>query len=133
STRRQAQLLALRADLKLVPIRGNVGTRLQKLADQSELDGLVLAAAGFERLGFQVLVSGEIHGKDIPAGLLAVYLSPEEMLPCVGQAALGIETRVDDANTDAICAALNDYPTQQCVTAERAFLHGMGGGCLSPV
>ena len=55
------------------------------------------------------------------------------MLPCVGQAALGIETRGDDANTDAICAALNDYPTQQCVTAERAFLHAMGGGCLSPV
>ena len=133
STRRQAQLLALRADLKLVPIRGNVGTRLQKLADQSELDGLVLAAAGFERLGFQILASGEIHGKDIPAGLLAVYLSPEEMLPCVGQAALGIEMRIDDPNTDAICATLNDYPTQQCVTAERAFLHGMGGGCLSPV
>ncbi|MCI0536182.1 MAG: hydroxymethylbilane synthase [Verrucomicrobiales bacterium] len=133
STRRQAQLLALRPDLKCVPIRGNVGTRLQKLADQAALDGLVLAAAGLQRLGFLVLPNGQIQGDGLPAGLLGVFLEPAEMLPCVGQAALGIEARADDAQIAGICAALDDYETHQCVTAERAFLQAMGGGCLSPV
>jgi hydroxymethylbilane synthase len=133
STRRQAQLLALRPDLNLVPIRGNVGTRLRKLADQPELDGLILAAAGLHRLHVQLLENGELQGTDVPKGLLAVYLSPEVMLPCVGQGAIGIETRVNDQSIAAICGRLNDFATQQCVTAERAFLQGMGGGCLSPV
>jgi hydroxymethylbilane synthase len=133
STRRQAQLLAMRPDLNVIPIRGNVGTRLQKLADQPELDGLVLAAAGLERLHCRVQPDGQLHGAGFPEGLLATYLSTEEMLPCVGQGALGIETRLEDAGTDAICEVLNDAPTLACVTAERAFLHGMGGGCLSPV
>jgi hydroxymethylbilane synthase len=133
STRRQAQLLAMRPDLKIIPIRGNVGTRLQKLADQPELDGLVLAAAGLERLHCRVQPDGRLQGSGFPQGLLATYLSTEEMLPCVGQGALGIETRSDDARTDSICEVLNDEQTLGCVTAERAFLHGMGGGCLSPV
>ena len=133
STRRQAQLLVLRPDFKCVAIRGNVGTRLQNLADQAELDGLVLAAAGLQRLGFQMLVNGKIQGDGSPQGLLGVYLSPEEMLPCVGQAALGIETRTNDEQSDAICSALDDYNTHHCVLAERAFLQAMGGGCLSPV
>jgi hydroxymethylbilane synthase len=133
STRRQAQLLALRPDLKCVPIRGNVGTRLQKLSDQGQLDGLVLAAAGFERLGFRIMPNGQIQGEGLPQGLLAVHLGPEEMLPCVGQAALGIEIRSEDTEISKVCAALDDYETRQCVTAERAFLHAMGGGCLSPV
>ena len=132
-TRRQAQLLALRPDLRCVPIRGNVGTRLQKLADQSQLDGLILAAAGFERLGFQIRTNGEIRGDGLPQGLLGILLSVEEMLPCVGQAALGIETRLEDAQIAMICAALDDYETHQCTIAERAFLHAMGGGCMSPV
>jgi hydroxymethylbilane synthase len=133
STRRQAQLLALRSDLRCIPIRGNVGTRLQKLADQALLDGLVLAAAGFQRLGFRIGEEGQIQGAGLPDGLLGVYLSPEEMLPCVGQAAIGIESRAEDAKIDAICAALDDPETHQCVLAEREFLHAMGGGCLSPV
>jgi hydroxymethylbilane synthase len=133
STRRQAQLAVLRADVKCVPIRGNVGTRLRKLAEQAELDAIILAAAGFERLGIKILPNGQVQGDGVPDGLVGVYLSPEEMLPCAGQAALGIESRSKDRPADEICAALNDYETHQCVLAERAFLQAMGGGCLSPV
>jgi hydroxymethylbilane synthase len=133
STRRQAQLLGIRPDLKTVPIRGNVGTRLQKLADNAELDGIVLAYAGLKRLGFRVELDGSLNGSDVPRGLLATVLPVEQMLPCVGQAALGYEGRIGDAETDEIFAKLNHEQTLQCVTAERAFLQGMGGGCLSPV
>ena len=133
STRRQAQLLGIRPDLKTVPIRGNVGTRLQKLIDNAELDGIVLAFAGLKRLGYAVELDGSLSGKDVPAGLLATLLPLEQMLPCVGQAALGFESRIGDAETDAIVQLLNHETTMQCVTAERAFLHGMGGGCMSPV
>jgi hydroxymethylbilane synthase len=136
STRRQAQLQTIRSDLKVVPIRGNVGTRLQKLADRAELDGLVLAAAGLHRLGFNIgadhALTGPAEAK-VPPGLHAIYLPIEEMIPCVGQGAIGIETRIGDQRTGPITKALNDARTLQCVTAERAFLHGMGGGCLSPV
>lgn len=133
STRRQAQLLALRPDLKLVPIRGNVGTRLKKLSEQPDLDGLVLAGAGLQRLKFSIRADGQLQGPDAPPGLLAVFLSLDEMLPCVGQGALGIETRLNDPKVHSICQHLDDVATHQCVTAERAFLAGMGGGCLSPV
>lgn len=133
SVRRQAQLLALRPDLNLVPIRGNVGTRLQKLIDQPELDGLILAAAGLSRLHMEIDADGTLHGDAVPPGLLAVYLAPELMLPCVGQGALGIEVRAGDSRIAAICERLNDLDTERCVVAERAFLHAMGGGCLSPV
>ena len=133
STRRQAQLLAMRADLKTVPIRGNVGTRLQKLVENPQLDGILLAYAGLKRLGFSVGADGKLAGEGVPEGLLATILPVEQMLPCVGQAALGYESRWDDKEIDAIIARLNDVDTFHCVTAERAFLHGMGGGCLSPV
>jgi hydroxymethylbilane synthase len=133
STRRQAQLLAIRSDLKMVALRGNVGTRLQKLAAQPDLDGIVLAAAGLERLGFSIEPDGRLVGEGTPAGLLAVFLSTEEMVPCVGQAALGIEIRENDPEIAAIASKLNDPVTFACVSAERAFLHAMGGGCLSPV
>jgi hydroxymethylbilane synthase len=133
STRRQAQLLAIRSDLQMAALRGNVGTRLQKLAAQPELDGIVLAAAGLERLGFSIESSGRLVGKGTPAGLFAMFLSTDEMVPCVGQAALGIEIREKDPEIAAIVAKLNDPVTFACVTAERAFLHAMGGGCLSPV
>ena len=95
STRRQAQLLAVRPDLKLVPIRGNVGTRLNKLAEKADLDGLVLAAAGLARLQIRIQPNGQLQGDGTPKGLLATCLSTDEMLPCVGQAALGIETRIE--------------------------------------
>lgn len=133
STRRQAQVLAMRPDLRTVPIRGNVGTRLNKLIENCELDGIILAAAGLKRLGFRIEAQGTLTGKDVPPGLCATTLSVEAMLPCVGQAALGYESRWGDAEIDSTIARLNDEGAMQCVTAERAFLHGMGGGCLSPV
>lgn len=133
STRRQAQILALRPDLKTVPIRGNVGTRLRKLMDQPELDAIVLAMAGLNRLSVRFGPNTELSGEDIPEGCLALPLSIEEMIPCVGQAALGIETRASDPAMDEICAVLNHPPTWACATAERAFLAALGGGCLSPV
>jgi hydroxymethylbilane synthase len=133
STRRQAQLLAAGPGLKTVPIRGNVGTRLRKLAENPELDGIILAFAGLKRLGFQIHPDGTLTGSDVPPGLLATLLPVEQMLPCAGQAALGIESRTGDTQTDEIVRCLNHPETFHCVTAERAFLHEMGGGCLSPV
>jgi hydroxymethylbilane synthase len=130
STRRQAQILAIRPDLKTIPIRGNVGTRMQKLLDHSDFDATILALAGLKRLGFTIASDGTIQGSP---GLLASLLPLDQMLPCVGQAALGFESRLGDRETDEICAVLNHSPTFHCVTAERAFLEGMGGGCLSPV
>jgi hydroxymethylbilane synthase len=136
STRRQAQLLAARPDLKVVPVRGNVGTRLQKLADRGDLAGIILAAAGLKRLGFQMDTEGRLRtqaGSEVPQGLRATLLPVEEMMPCVGQGAIGLEGRVPDAKLAPVFARLNDPATLCCVTAERAFLHAMGGGCLSPV
>ena len=132
STRRRAQLLDLRPDLNIVPIRGNVGTRLRKVAEQSELDATILAAAGLQRLGFEMREDGLLVGppeSSVPPGVRAVPLEPEEMLPCVGQAAIGIEVRERDARTGPICALLNHAETFQCILAERAFLTAMGGGC----
>jgi hydroxymethylbilane synthase len=133
SPRRKAQLLAHRPDLIVVEIRGNVVTRLQKLADQSELDAIVLACAGLERLSFRVAPEGHLQGDTVPDGLLAAVLEPELMLPCVGQGALGIEIREGDERVAVICERLNHFNTRQCVTAERAFLRAMGGGCQSPI
>ena len=133
STRRKAQLLASRPDFKVVEIRGNVETRLQKLADRAELDATVLAAAGLERLNFTISKDGKLLGDAVPDGLLAVVFEPEAMLPAVGQGAVGIETREADERVAAICERLNHFNTRQCVTAERAFLAEMGGGCQSPV
>lgn len=133
SERRRAQLLERRPDLKIIPIRGNVPTRLQKLAEQPGFDAIILAAAGLERLDFQINPDGRLTGDAVPEGLLAMPLEPEEMLPCVGQAALGIEVRADDGRIASICERLNHYSTQQCVIAERAFLKEMGGGCQIPV
>jgi hydroxymethylbilane synthase len=133
STRRKAQLLALRPDFKVIDIRGNVGTRLRKLAEQPGLDATILAAAGLARLGFKITDHGRLTGENIPAGILAAFLDIGEMLPCVGQAAIGLEVRDGDDRIAALCRELNDEATFQCVTAERAFLRAMGGGCQSPV
>jgi hydroxymethylbilane synthase len=121
STRREAFLRDRRPDLNVVPIRGNVPTRLKRFAEKPEVDGLVLAAAGLIRLGYNFR---EINAEP---------LSLDEMLPCVGQAAIGVEIRADDAAIREVCAKLNDPVTFACVTAERAFLKGMGGGCQVPV
>ena len=136
STRRKEQLLACRPDLAVSEIRGNVGTRLQKLADQPGLTATMLALAGLRRLGYRLSADGLLSapaGQSIPAGLKAAPLSLDAMLPCVGQAAIGIEIRAGDARLEAICRGLNHTPTWVCVTAERAFLQAMGGGCQSPV
>jgi hydroxymethylbilane synthase len=133
STRRKAQLLAARPDLNVVEIRGNVATRLQKVADRAELDGTVLAIAGLNRLHFTISKDGKLQGEAVPAGTLASVLDLDVMLPAVGQGAIGIEIRANDERITKICERLNDYNTFQAVTAERAYLSGMGGGCLSPV
>jgi hydroxymethylbilane synthase len=125
--------LDLRPDLKIVPIRGNVGTRMQKLAENPELHGTILAAAGLCRLGFKINSNGILSGEGIPNGLHATTVSLDEMLPCVGQAAIGIEVRESDSRIDAIMEKLNHSATWHCVTAERAFLRAMGGGCQSAV
>jgi len=133
STRRKAQMLALKPDLKVVEIRGNVATRLQKLADNADLDATVLAAAGLGRLNFTITPDGRLVGTDVPDGTLAVLFDADQMLPCVGQGAIGLETREGDQRIAAVIAGLNDFNTFHCVTAERALLRGMGGGCQTPI
>ena len=118
SLRRQAQLRHHRPDLVVVDVRGNVDTRLRKLAE-GEFDAIVLAAAGVNRLGL--------------AGQVTQLLDADLMLPAVGQGAIGIETRVSDAETSRLVATLNDAETRACVTAERALLHELQGGCQVPL
>src|SRR5450432_3299767 len=133
SNRRKMSLLAARPDLKTVEIRGNVPTRLQKVAERDELDATVLALAGLTRLNFEIKPHGKLTGDAVPDGLLATVLDLDMMLPCVGQGAIGVEIRADDERIGKICERLNHFNTFQCVTAERAFLAAMGGGCQSPV
>jgi hydroxymethylbilane synthase len=118
SLRRRAQLLCFRRDVTLLPIRGNVETRLGKLASEN-LDGLILAHAGLYRLGL--------------TDAIAEVLDQDWMLPAVGQGALGIECRQNDADTHALVAQLNHVPTLCAVTAERGLLRGLGGGCQIPL
>ena len=131
STRRAAQLRDHRSDLQIVPIRGNVPTRLRKLARQPEIHAIILAAAGLARLQMRPATDGILTGPEevITDGLCAAFIPLEEMLPCVGQGAIGIETRTDDKRVADLCAKLNDADTFRSVTAERAFLRAMGGGC----
>ena len=131
STRREAQLRQHRPDLEIVPIRGNVPTRLRKLAEQPGLFGTVLAAAGLHRLAYRIEAGGTLTSQNLPLppGLFAFPIPLDEMLPCVGQAAIGIETREADPEAAALCQALTHQETLTCVTAERAFLQAMGGGC----
>jgi len=133
STRRKAQLLALHPGLVVTDIRGNVATRLQKLMSQPGLDATVLALAGISRLNFTLSPEGVLSGDTVPEGVLATVLSLEEMLPCVGQGAIGLEIRAEDGPIAGLCSGLNDFETMECVTAERSFLAAMGGGCQSPV
>ena len=118
SLRRSAQLLRQRPDLQITPLRGNLGTRLNKL-DTTELDAVVLAAAGLKRLGWENRITER--------------LAPEIMLPAVGQGALCIESRTNDEVVDPILAKLNHAATRTAVTAERAFLHRLEGGCQVPI
>lgn len=118
SPRRLSQLKHLRADLIIKDLRGNVDTRLRKL-DEGEYDALVLACAGLRRLGMENRISAAL-----PAA---------EMLPAVGQGALGIEARSDDEATIAAVSKLDHKFTRLACNAERAFLRSLGGGCQLPI
>jgi hydroxymethylbilane synthase len=118
SARRRAQLLGVRPDLQMAEVRGNVDTRLKKL-DAGDYDALVLAEAGLVRLGL--------------ADRIRQALPKALMLPAVGQGALGIECRADDAPTRGWLERLDDPATRAAVTAERAMLAALRGGCLAPV
>jgi hydroxymethylbilane synthase len=118
SPRRAAQLRALRPDLVILDIRGNVDTRLRKLEDGA-YDALVLAAAGLHRLSLERVVSE--------------YLDPAVMMPAVGQGALAVEIRGDDYRLAALLAPLDHLPTAQAVNAERSFLARMNAGCSAAV
>ena len=118
SPRRQAQLLSRRPDLAVVPIRGNVETRLRK-AEGEECDGAILAAAGLIRLGL--------------ADRITEYLSPQSFVPPPGQGILAVETRADDGRMAGILRAVDHAATRYAATAERAFLERLGGGCQVPV
>ena len=118
SLRRRCQLQALRTDLSILDIRGNVGTRLQKL-DAGEYDALVLAAAGVKRLGLEHRIRE--------------FIEPGVILPAVGQGAMGIEVRADNHDVLDAILPLNDATTHQCVVAERALSRRLYGGCHVPV
>ena len=117
SQRRQSILRAARRDLAIVPLRGNVDTRLRKL-DAGEFDAIVLAAAGLTRLGF--------------AARITEYLAPDVSLPAVGQGIVGIECRGGGAVQELV-AALDDAPTRDCLAAERALAARLEGSCTSPI
>jgi hydroxymethylbilane synthase len=116
SLRRAAQLRRLRADLKIVPIRGNVETRLNKV-ESGEIDATLLASAGLKRLGIDA-------GTSIPI---------EIMLPSPGQAVIGMECRTNDTRTQSVLTTVNNGITYWCVTAERALTRALGATCSSPV
>ena len=118
SLRRQCQLKALRPDLDIRSLRGNVGTRLSKL-DNGDYDAIILASAGLIRLGL--------------ADRIASFIAVEQSLPAAGQGAVGIECRTDDAQVQALLAPLADAETTYCVLAERAMNNHLQGGCQVPI
>ncbi|MDZ5712379.1 hydroxymethylbilane synthase [Jeotgalibacillus haloalkalitolerans] len=119
SLRRGAQILAVRPDLKVEWIRGNIDTRLKKLETEN-FDAIILAAAGLSRMGWS---------KDV----VSEFLSPEDCLPAIGQGALSIECRETDTELRELLNRFSDQETAQTVTAERTFLHKMEGGCQVPI
>jgi len=118
SGRRAVQIKAIRPDVETLEIRGNVDTRIKKV-ESGTYDAAVLAMAGLARLGLD--------------GKASHVFSMDEMLPAVGQAALGIETRMDDRETSEFVRAIDDAQTHAAVEAERAYLRRLGGGCRLPV
>lgn len=118
SLRRECQLRDFRPDLNILPLRGNVNTRLAKL-DAGDYDAIILASAGLKRLGFDDRIRSP--------------LSPEQSLPAIGQGAVGIETRIDDAEVNAFIAPLRCPETWIVVSAERALNKRLSGGCQVPI
>jgi hydroxymethylbilane synthase len=120
SIRRAAQLLAARSDLAVVAVRGNVDTRLRKLADPAEgLEAIVLARAGLERLGREPEIGAE--------------LDPERFVPAPGQGIIALEGRADDLSAQAAAAGITDPPTFACLLAERALAQALGASCHTPL
>lgn len=119
SLRRSAQVLAKRPDLTIEPVRGNIDTRLRKLRE-GQFDAIILAAAGLQRVGWS---------RDV----ITEFLDEDVCLPAVGQGALAIECRSDDAEVRELLDALNDDETYRTVSAERAFLHKLEGSCQTPI
>jgi len=118
SLRRKVQLLYLRPDLELVPLRGNVDTRLRKL-ESGEFQAIILAMAGLKRLGL--------------ASRIDERISSRQLMPAIGQGALGLEVRREDQKTMDLISFLNHGPTEMTVRAERAFLKELEGGCQVPI
>jgi len=118
SLRRRAQLLAARPDLEVAELRGNVPTRLMKI-DEGRVHAAILAAAGLHRLGAKQHIT--------------CYLDAPAWLPAAGQGAIAVQTRVDDERIRALAEAMNDVPTMRAVSAERAFLAALEGGCQVPI
>jgi hydroxymethylbilane synthase len=118
SPRRGAQLLAWRADLQIAEIRGNVDTRLKKL-EAGQYDAIIVAAAGLKRLGLEERITD--------------FIPTEILLPAVGQGALAVEIRADDARMKTLVASINHSQTAREVLTERAFLEVLGGGCRAPI
>jgi hydroxymethylbilane synthase len=129
SERRRVQLLRARPDLQVLPVRGNLDTRLRKVAD-GDLDAVVVAMAGLQRL-YRAESEGGVGPLGLP--LKATPLEPGQCLPAPAQGAIAVEARVEDAATLQRCAAADDASTRACVAAERAFLETIGGGCLAPI
>lgn len=117
SLRRAAQLKDIRPDIEIVPLRGNVSTRIRKMEEQA-IDGIVPAAAGIKRLSLEEVVTE--------------YFSPHVMVPAVGQGALAIETRIDD-EINAFIECVNDSSSASAVKSERAFMRTLGGSCKIPI
>jgi hydroxymethylbilane synthase len=118
SLRRRAQLLHLRPGLEIIPMRGNLDTRIKKLSTL-KLDAVVLASAGLRRLKWEEQISE--------------YFEPEVLLPAIGQGVLAIEGRLRDERIKRLVAPLNHYPTEAALAAERAFLRVLEGGCQVPI
>jgi hydroxymethylbilane synthase len=126
SVRRRRQLQALRPDLEIVDLRGNVPTRLEKLTSQG-LDAIVLARAGLERLGYS------ISGDTLKGDVGSFHATALEILPAIGQGAVGIEIRRDDDATRAVVSAIDHAATHVCVRVERELLRRLDGDCRLPV
>jgi hydroxymethylbilane synthase len=118
SLRRRSQVVALRPDLEVVDVRGNLDTRMRK-AEDGEVDAVILAAAGITRMGW--------------ADRITHYIDPDQMVSAVGQGAIGVEIREDDAMMQGVCDRISDEPTMTCVTAERVVMRMLEGGCQVPI
>ncbi len=118
SLRRRAQIAAIRPDLELIDVRGNLDTRMRK-AEDGEVAAVILASAGITRMGWAERITG--------------YIPTEQMISAVGQGAIGIEIREDDEYMQEVCAAIADQDTMTCVSAERVVMRDLDGGCQVPI